>query len=207
MCMLLSFVQTQSVPCTCYAASDCSNCDLLLYCGTPNASVAPLFTSSPCSQSKLVDNLDQVWSGQKHVSKWESPVLSMLCLAGELAEVTLQSLESLHGDSTAQWLYRLARGCDTEEVCTSQRSPIVNLHRRRRMMYISVNQLSCTDVPGLSESCIHQSTNQVTAAAMTRQSRLSLQQQDCTYVCQDALHVLSAETPAYASLLVRQMCI
>ncbi|DBA85636.1 TPA: hypothetical protein ACH3X1_005212 [Trebouxia sp. C0004] len=35
---------------------------------------------------------------------------------GELAEVTLQSLESLHGDSTAQWLYRLARGCDTEEV-------------------------------------------------------------------------------------------
>ena len=46
-------------------------------------------------------------------------MLSMLCLAGELAEVTLQSLESLHGDSTAQWLYRLARGCDTEEVCTS----------------------------------------------------------------------------------------
>ncbi|DBA89011.1 TPA: hypothetical protein ACH3X2_000227 [Trebouxia sp. C0005] len=35
---------------------------------------------------------------------------------GELAEVTLQSLESLHGDSTAQWLYRLARGCDMEEV-------------------------------------------------------------------------------------------
>lgn len=35
---------------------------------------------------------------------------------GELAEVTLQFLESLHGDSTAQWLYRLARGCDTEEV-------------------------------------------------------------------------------------------
>ena len=38
-------------------------------------------------------------------------------LAGELAGVSLQSLESLHGDTTAQWLYRLARGCDTEEVC------------------------------------------------------------------------------------------
>ena len=37
--------------------------------------------------------------------------------AGELAGVSLQCLESLHGDTTAQWLYRLARGCDTEEVC------------------------------------------------------------------------------------------
>ena len=71
------------------------------------------------AESKVVDNLDDVCLNQKHVSKGNSPMLSMLCLAGELAEVTLQSLESLHGDSTAQWLYRLARGCDTEEVCTS----------------------------------------------------------------------------------------
>lgn len=36
--------------------------------------------------------------------------------AGELAGVSLQALGSQFGDSTAQWLYRLARGCDTEEV-------------------------------------------------------------------------------------------
>lgn len=71
------------------------------------------------AESKLAANLDDVCSSQKHVFKCKSPMLSMLCWAGELAEVTLQSLESLHGDSTAQWLYRLARGCDMEEVCTS----------------------------------------------------------------------------------------
>ncbi|KAL3149821.1 hypothetical protein ABBQ38_013642 [Trebouxia sp. C0009 RCD-2024] len=35
---------------------------------------------------------------------------------GELAGVSPQALGSQFGDSTAQWLYRLARGCDTEEV-------------------------------------------------------------------------------------------
>ena len=35
---------------------------------------------------------------------------------GELAGVGLQALGSQFGDSTGQWLYRLARGCDTEEV-------------------------------------------------------------------------------------------
>ena len=39
--------------------------------------------------------------------------------AGELAQVPLQALGSHFGDSTAQWLYRLARGCDTEEVSTA----------------------------------------------------------------------------------------
>ena len=36
--------------------------------------------------------------------------------AGELADVSLPSLEAQFGDTTAQWLFRLARGCDTEEV-------------------------------------------------------------------------------------------
>lgn len=35
---------------------------------------------------------------------------------GELAGVPLQALGSRFGDSTAQWLYTLALGCDTEEV-------------------------------------------------------------------------------------------
>ena len=42
---------------------------------------------------------------------------------GELAQVPLQALGSQFGDSTAQWLYRLARGCDTEEVCTTVNVP------------------------------------------------------------------------------------
>lgn len=41
-----------------------------------------------------------------------------LWTAGELAGVSPQALGSQFGDSTAQWLYRLARGCDTEEVHT-----------------------------------------------------------------------------------------
>lgn len=39
--------------------------------------------------------------------------------AGDLAQIPLQALGSQFGDSTAQWLYRLARGCDTEEVSTA----------------------------------------------------------------------------------------
>lgn len=38
--------------------------------------------------------------------------------SGELAGVSLPVLSSQFGDSTAQWLYGLARGCDTEEVPT-----------------------------------------------------------------------------------------
>ncbi len=70
----------------------------------------------------------------------------------------------------------------------------------------SVNRV-VQNVPGLSVSCIHQFANQITAAAVTRRSRLSLQQLDCIYVCQDALHVMFAETAAYASLLLHQLCI
>lgn len=36
--------------------------------------------------------------------------------AGELAAIPLQRLQALYGEADAQWLYRLARGCDTEEV-------------------------------------------------------------------------------------------
>lgn len=48
-----------------------------------------------------------------------SELIQLIRDAGELAQVPLQALGSQLGDSTAQWLYRLARGCDTEEVSTT----------------------------------------------------------------------------------------
>lgn len=55
-------------------------------------------------------------------------LISFVRDAGELAGVSLQALGSQFGDSTAQWLYRLARGCDTEEVFTSLSRPHFQFH-------------------------------------------------------------------------------
>ena len=39
-----------------------------------------------------------------------------LAAAGQLAELPIPRLETRFNEADAQWLYKLARGCDTEEV-------------------------------------------------------------------------------------------
>ena len=70
---------------------------------------------------------------------WISGLLRLHLAAGELVEVPLQRLQALYGESTAQWLYRLARGCDTEEVILYMTCAwYVRTHRGFQGMHLTV---------------------------------------------------------------------
>ncbi len=64
------------------------------------------------------------------------------CVAGELAAVPLARLEGVCGEADAQWLHRLARGIDDEEVAMhTPQASIRTLHMRH-----SSWQLACCTV-------------------------------------------------------------